>query len=538
MKFNLEAKFDAVVIGSGISGLLCALELAKNNKTVCIVTKEAVTESSSLYAQGGIAVPLSLDDSIEKHLRDTLIAGAGLCDEKIAREIISYSLVAFSNLQSYGVKFDTDLEGKTAQTKEAAHSLARVCHIGGDLTGKYMTKALIDKACREQNISISQGTFVLDIVLNEDGEASGVLVEDVTKSCYFIGASNVILASGGIGQIYKNTTNPNVSTGDGLAIAYRANAHLQDIEMIQFHPTTLANFEETYLITEAVRGEGGRLKNVNGYYFAKDYHKDAELAPRDILARAILSEIIKSNSSCVYLDVSSFSPEYFKNRFPNVYQNCIDKKIDIFKTGIPVVSGAHYFIGGVKCDISGKTSVPGLWTVGEIASNGFHGANRLASNSLLECIVSPYFLVQALLSEKNNKVVKKEINLEFDLVEYKENEIKKIKEELKEKNLACIGLIRNGDKLSEHLKWLNNLIDKYNVVRLFKGAFVQEFKNMVYISYLICNASLERKHSIGVFYREDFKEKPVIPAHNILVKDSTTELKVCNNDKRLLPFNG
>lgn len=516
MKFDVVAKFDVVIIGSGISGLICALELAKAKKSVCILTKEAVTESASLYAQGGIAISLSEGDGFETHLEDTIKAGGGLCNIGVAREIINNSSCAFNKLIDYGVKFDLDSQNKIHLTKESAHSKGRVCHVGGDASGRFITKALIDKACREPHISISQGTTVLK-VLKDNGGVFGVLAQDVTKNAYVILAKDVIIATGGIGQIYSLTSNPLICTGDGIVMAYRLGAVLQDVEMVQFHPTVLFSDVEPLLITEAIRGEGGRLKNINGEFFACNYHSLCELAPRDVLARAILNEMKKTKSKCVYLDLSNFTTEYFKNRFPNIYEACLERKIDLFDKGIPVAPGAHYFIGGIQTNIAGRTNIDSLWAVGEAACNGFHGANRLASNSLLECVVVPLFLSQSLLS-RNSVPFKQLISLEIELdyKNYEEKEIECLRNELREKSTFNLGLIRNEDNLVKHLNWLSRIQEKLNVELLSLNPQVQELKNMIVLSFLICLAALNRKNSLGVHFREDFKSLPNVLEHSIL----------------------
>lgn len=518
MEFEVKAKYDVIIIGSGISGLICAIELSKNNKNVCIITKEAITESASLYAQGGIAVPLDESDSIEKHLEDTLNAGTKLCNYDVAKKIISSSREAFEKLISYGVKFDLKNDSSIHQTKEAAHSFPRVCHVGGDASGRFITKTLIDKVCRDQNISISQGTSVLSILKDEE-LVSGVLVEDITKDKYVLLARDIIVASGGAGQLFSSTTNPKVSTGDGLVMAHKSGACLQDIEMIQFHPTVLIQEDkEPLLITEAIRGEGARLKNIKGEYFARNYHKNAELAPRDILSRGILSEMNKTNSKFVYLDLSNFKEEYFKNRFPTIYQACLERRIDLFGAGIPVSPAAHYFIGGIKSDVNARTSVSNLWAIGEVSSNGFHGANRLASNSILECIVMPHFLASELLKSKKHDFLKVlSIEIACDETMYDEGELRKVLKELQIKNLSSLGLVREEGSLKSHLSYLEGLFKEYRVDLVTANAQVQELKNMVYLSYLICNAALKRKESLGAHYREDYQDIPKIFNHSVFL---------------------
>ncbi len=516
MHFDVKGKYSAIIIGSGISGLICALELSKANKNVLVLSKEAVTEGSSTYAQGGIAIPLDKSDSVEKHLEDTLEAGCFLNDESLSREIILYSNTAYEKLLSYGVKFDLDESNNPHLTKEAAHSFARVCHVGGDASGRHITKILIDKACRDQNISISQGTVVLSILKNKNGNACGVIVEDITKDKYILLSEHVIVATGGIGQIFEYTTNPRVSSGDGVVMAYKAGANLQDLEMIQFHPTVLIDkIHDPFLITEAIRGEGAKLKNINGEFFALKYHPAGELAPRDVLSRAIVQEMKNTNSDFVYLDLSNFDEKYFKERFPTVYDSCIQRKLDIFGKGIPVRPSAHYFIGGVKCDVNGRTCVKNLWVVGEAGSNGFHGANRLASNSLLECIVVPYFLVNALIKEEQMNALDYVLSDNFDKTNYSENKISDDLLNLKKNNSAILGLVRNGKDLENHLIYLNKMNEAYNIDKLSIDYKVQELKNMIYLSVLITKSALNRKESLGVHYREDYSDKPKKPMHTI-----------------------
>ncbi len=520
MRFDVAAKFDVIIVGSGISGLICALELAKKGKMVCMLAKEAVTEGSSLYAQGGIAVPLGEGDSVEKHIMDTVKAGAGLTNLNIAREIISYSIEALENLISYGVKFDVTSQEKIHFTKEAAHSVPRVCHVGGDTSGKYITKILIDRACREENISISQGTAALAILLDDKEHAIGVLIEDVAKNHYALLADDIVLATGGIGQIFKHTTNPKVCTGDGIAMAYRAGAELQDIEMIQLHPTVLLDNGEPFLISEAVRGEGAKLKNIHGQYFANNYHESGELAPRDVLSRAILFETQKTNSSHVFLDISNFKKEYFMSRFPTIYQTCLDRMIEPFQTGIPVTPAAHYFIGGIKCNLYGTTNLKHLWSIGECTSNGFHGANRLASNSLLECIVTPHFLTRKLLENSKSDSYKFSfIEIDMDMKEYDDNLILKISNDLKQKNSSCLGLVRTKSSLEEHSIHIKSILELLNPEKISLNFQVQELKNMLLLSDLICQAAVKREHSIGVHYREDFLNQPSELKHSIIQKN-------------------
>ena len=515
MRFEVAAKFDVVVIGSGISGLISALELAKGNKSVCILTKEAVTESSSLYAQGGIAVPLSEGDTVEAHLEDTIKAGAGLCNQDAAKEIISNSRIALEKLISYGVCFDQSSRNILHQTKEAAHSKPRVCHVGGDASGRFITKTLIDKASREPNISISQGSVVLSLLKNDNGKIYGVLVEDVTQSRYVILAKDIIIASGGIGQLFETTTNPKVCSGDGVVMAYRAGAFLQDIEMIQFHPTVLLKAGVPFLITEAIRGEGGKLKNINGEYFASTYHELAELAPRDVLSRAISEEMKKTKSDHVLLDTNNFDINYFKDRFPTVYKTCLERKINF--ADIPVCPAVHYFVGGIKCDIYGCTNIDSLWVIGEAASNGFHGANRLASNSLLECIVVPHFLAKKLLSKESSALPELDfVDIEVSNEPADDKEINEMTNMLKLSNSKNLGLIRKETLLNENINCLNKIGERFNMQLVSKNNNLQELKNMILLSGLISFVALNRKYSLGVHFREDCTKTPLELTHSVI----------------------
>ena len=533
MKFDVIAHYDVVVMGSGISGLICALELAKKGKSVFIATKEAVTESSSLYAQGGIAVPLKEGDSISKHLEDTLKVGANLCDKDVATEIINSSHDALKKLMAYGVRFDLDKTGSIHQTKEAAHSFSRVCHVGGDATGRFVVKSLIDLACREPRISISQGTSVLSIVNEENIFA--LLLEDVAKNNYVISAKDLIIASGGVGQLYKITSNPLVCTGDGIALAFRIGAKLMDMEMMQFHPTVCTEKGDPFLITEAIRGEGGKLRNINGEYFACKYHELGELAPRDVLARAIYKEMEKTKSKFVYLDLSNFDANYFGNRFPTVFKECVERKINLFSEGIPVSPAAHYYIGGIKTDLYCRTSISSLWAIGECSCNGFHGANRLASNSLLECIVTPHFLVQSILAESSCSSRKADfVEIGVDDCEYDDKTVLSTKAELQRNNLLYLGLIRNGVSLKEHIAWLEDLMNPYNVFCYSQSAHTMELRNMILLSYLIAKAAYARNYSIGVHYREDsYVDKSMVINHSYLdVKNIKNTLLNSNLDLR------
>lgn len=379
---------DVVVVGSGIAGLYAALLAAPHGKVV-LVTKGALEESNTRYAQGGIAVALGSDDSPELHLRDTIAAGDGLCDREQVARLTSEAPSCILDLLRRGVPFDRD-NGELAWTREAAHTVPRVLHAGGDATGASVEKTLA-AAVRSAGVSVREHALCASL-LTDGGRVRGV--ELLPQSVHEVGtrleihASQVILATGGAGQLFARTTNPAVATGDGLAIAYRAGAELMDLEFMQFHPTALAvDGAPSFLISEAVRGEGGILRDGQSRAFMADYHPDRELAPRDVVARAIHGEMMRTDSRQMWLDITHLPVELIEHRFPTIVHFCRRWGIDPVRDMIPVAPAAHYLMGGVRADGWGRTSVPGLFACGEVACTGVHGANRLASNSLLEGLV-------------------------------------------------------------------------------------------------------------------------------------------------------
>lgn len=379
------SRYDYIVVGSGIAGLFAAL-LAKDHGSVLILTKGSIDDCNTKHAQGGIAAPVVPDDSPELHLKDTLVAGAGLVDEAAARILTSEATERIADLVRFGVPFDSE-EGHVALGREGAHSRARVLHAGGDSTGAHIELSLSSLA-RESAVTVHEYCQVEEI-LSEHGVARGVrtVVERSGRHETFE-ARFIILATGGAGQLYKITTNPEVATADGVALAYRAGAQIADMEFIQFHPTALRlPGVPAFLISEAVRGEGGILRNARGRAFMSDYHPQKDLAPRDVVARAIVAEMTKSGSDHVDLDVTHLPPEKVSARFPQIYSYCLEHGLDITREPIPVSPAAHYMMGGVRTNTWGETNLLGLYACGEVACTGVHGANRLASNSLLETIV-------------------------------------------------------------------------------------------------------------------------------------------------------
>jgi len=378
-------QYDYIIVGSGIAGLFAAL-LAQNHGSVLILTKGSIDECNTKHAQGGIAAPVGPDDSPELHLRDTIAVGAGLVDEEAARILTGEATERIADLVRFGVPFDS-VEGHVALGREGAHSRARILHAGGDSTGAHIELSLSSLA-RMSAVTVREYCLVEELV-TEDGAARSVRAIDARSGARErFDARFVILATGGAGHLYKVTTNPDVATADGVALAYRAGAQIADMEFIQFHPTALRlPGVPTFLISEAVRGEGGVLRTVAGRAFMSDYHPQKDLAPRDVVARAIVEEMTRGGSDHVCLDVTHLPPEKVSARFPQIYRFCLEHGLDITHEPIPVSPAAHYMMGGVRTNTWGETNLGGLYACGEVACTGVHGANRLASNSLLETVV-------------------------------------------------------------------------------------------------------------------------------------------------------
>ncbi|RME64349.1 MAG: L-aspartate oxidase, partial [Nitrospirae bacterium] len=377
-------KTDYVVVGSGVAGLRAAIELASDGEVI-VITKDIPTESSTEYAQGGVAVALSDEDEVGIHYEDTLRAGDGLCNEEAVRVLVTEGPERIQELIDWGAEFDRE-GSKLAFTLEAAHSRRRILHAHGDATGKEIERVLLNKVRSLNNVKKLSRTMTVDLIV-KDNLCRGVLLIKSQKWLVVL-ARATIMATGGAGQLYLRTTNPSVCTGDGMAMALRAGAVLEDMEFIQFHPTALAiKRGPQFLLSEAMRGEGGILKNSRGERFMFSYHPDGELAPRDVVSRAIWQEMERTNSEHVLLDVSHLEGEFLKKRFPRIYETCLRFGIDITKEPVPVAPAAHFIMGGIKTDTGGRTTLKGLYAAGEVACTGVHGANRLASNSLLEGLV-------------------------------------------------------------------------------------------------------------------------------------------------------
>ncbi len=495
---------DVVIIGSGIAGVYTALEIPEKYD-IAILTKETLNISNSVLAQGGIAVSLDKKDSPELHLKDTLYAGAGLCNEDTVRVLVNEAALNIDRLCKFGVNFDKTARQELSLGREAAHSMNRIIH-AGDTTGKEVLDKLIAAVKHQPNIKIHERTFVIDM-MTEDGECKGVLTYDEDSDSLKMYLSHIIIcATGGFGQLYSNTTNPEVATGDGVCMAYRAGAELMDLEFIQFHPTVLFHPEnKSFLISEAVRGEGGLLKNINGKRFMPEYHSLNELAPRDVVSRAIFEEMRKTGSDHVFLDITFKGREYLENRFPNIYKTCLSYGIDMAKDMIPVAPAEHYCMGGIRADVYGKTNIEGFYTCGETACNGIHGANRLASNSLLEGLVFGRMIglqVEERLACKGRSIVFTDIVNETSR-KPADFDKKAMIAEVQAEMTKNVGIVRNKEGLQAALEKISLVQAK---IADMKNETIEEceLQNIVLLSRLVIESALEREESRGAHFRSDF----------------------------------
>lgn len=497
---------DVIIIGSGIAGVFTALEISQEYDVV-LLTKETLDISNSVLAQGGIAVSLDKKDSPELHFKDTLYAGAGLCIEESVWVLVNEAASNIDRLCNFGVNFDKTTQHELALTREAAHSMNRIIH-AGDTTGKEVCDKLISVVKTRDNIKIYERTFVIDLV-TKDGSCKGVLVCDENGDAKkFLVSDIVVCATGGFGQLYSNTTNPEVATGDGVGMAYRAGAELMDLEFIQFHPTVLYHPQnKSFLISEAVRGEGALLKNAEGKRFMPEYHSLGELAPRDVVSRAIFQEMKKTGTTHVFLDITFKDKAYLEARFPNIYKTCLSYGIDISKDMIPIAPTEHYCMGGIKADVNGRTNINGFFACGECACNGIHGANRLASNSLLEGLVFGRLIAEqtnGLL--KNNKVSREPLNLVYKTDRAGTDvDRSSARADIQKKMTKDVGIIRDRDGLLRAQAKVNSY---RNTLEDLKNESLEDFElqNILLVSRLVIESALEREESRGAHYRSDFNK--------------------------------
>ncbi len=519
----MAGAFDIVVIGSGIAGLSFALRIAGYGHRVAIVTKKHQAESNTNYAQGGIAVVTSKTDDFELHVRDTIIAGDGLCNELVVKQIVEEGPARVQELIQLGLEFTRIDEDSYSLGKEGGHSKRRILHVA-DMTGKAIETALLNAVNRNPLITTFEHSFAIDLITldklkraghfsgAEENRMVGLYVLDVFSGAVTtISARAIMLSSGGAGQVYPYTTNPGIATGDGIAMAYRAGVPVQNLEFIQFHPTTLYSTSgKRFLISEAVRGEGAVLRNREGERFMDAYDSRAELAPRDVVARAIDAEMKTSGSSHLWLDISHQPREYLKERFPSIFQACLSQGLDISKDWIPVVPAAHYMCGGVVTNLNAETVLPGLYACGEVACTGLHGANRLASNSLLEALVMAHngadaiqgYLAKGLQTPENMPGwIDGEMSDPDERVVLTHNW-----EELRKAMWDYVGIVRTTKRLERALKRIENLsaeINEYYWNFKVEPLFL-ELRNMVLVGELIVRCALERKESRGLHYTLDF----------------------------------
>jgi len=525
-------KTDFLIIGSGIAGLTFAVKTARNfpDKTITILTKANTDETNTKYAQGGIAVVNDTEhDSFEKHIDDTLVAGDGLCNREIVDIVVKEGPERVNEIIEWGANFDKNNDGEYLRGKEGGHSIHRILH-HKDVTGSEIERALVEETKNYPNISVHNHWFVVDIITQHH---LGYLVTKSTPdiTCYGVYALNLlnnniekiiagvtVMASGGVGQVYRTTTNPVIASGDGIAMAYRAKGRIENMEFIQFHPTALyeVGVSPAFLITEAVRGDGGILRNKDGVAFMPQYDSRADLAPRDVVARAIDSEMKRTGTEHVYLDCRHMDIGKFKSHFPNIYAKCSDIGIDVFEQMIPIAPAAHYCCGGIKVDAFGHSSIINLYACGECASTGLHGANRLASNSLLEALVFAHRCAEDIrerFREKGEKLAVVENLPDWNAQGTREpKEMILITQSLKELQSVMsdyVGIVRNNTRLQRAMRRLDLLHEETE--ELYKTSVLSpqlcELRNLITIGYLIVKSAEFRKESRGLHYNTDYPEK-------------------------------
>ena len=518
-----NTEYDYIIIGSGIAGLNTAL-LAREHGSVLIITKGKIDDCNTRYAQGGIAAAVGPGDSPTLHMRDTLSAGAGLCDSEAVEVLTAEGPQRVANLIHWGVRFDTN-EGQVSLGREGAHSMPRILHAGGDATGRYIELTLADLVA-ESNITVLEYTLATQLML-QDGEVKSVeTLNSTTGQRESFTGRFVVIATGGAGQLYRYTTNPEVATGDGVALAYLAGAEVMDLEFYQFHPTALwLAGAPTFLLSEAMRGEGAILRDNQGKPFMAEYHPMADLAPRDVVSRAIAAEMDKADGGTVSLDISHLAPSTVQSRFPTIYKFCLEYGLDITKDPVPVAPAAHYMMGGIKIDTWGRTSLPNLYACGEAACSAVHGANRLASNSLLDTLVFAQRLVASSLGQAPERP--------------SEPDQHNLYAGLKSREMVCASMPELSREALQDLMWRNVGINRRGSRLLLTARILNvwergmpesddresyELRNMVVLGRLMVEAALLRQESRGSHFREDFAEtSPEWERHIVLSKKENSQ---------------
>ncbi|MBI2311385.1 MAG: L-aspartate oxidase [Betaproteobacteria bacterium] len=522
-------RFDTAIIGSGLAGLTLALHLA-DRRRVAVITKKALLDGASSWAQGGIAAVLSKDDSPEAHIRDTLVAGAGLCDEQVTRHVVENGRRAIEWLIAQGVPFTRDAGSDFGYhlTREGGHSVRRVIH-AADATGHAVQTTLEAKVKAHPNITVLEHHIAVDLISGariglEPGRCYGVYVLDsVSGSVKTLGADSLVLATGGAGKVYLYTTNPDTATGDGIAMGWRAGCRVANMEFIQFHPTCLYHpHAKSFLISEAVRGEGGILKLPDGTRFMHWHDERAELAPRDVVARAIDFEMKKRGLDCVYLDISHKPAEFLQGHFPTIHARCLELGIDITRQPIPVVPAAHYTCGGIVTDTCGRTDMRNLYAVGETAHTGLHGANRLASNSLLECLVFGQAAAEDILRHSPGAAV--------PLPQWDESRVSDADEEivishnwdeLRRFMWDYVGIVRTSKRLeraSHRIRLLTEEIGEYYANFRVTNDLL-ELRNLVLTADLIVRSAMLRNESRGLHFSRDYPDTLAQGSNTVLMRD-------------------
>jgi len=511
IKIEEYLDFDVVIVGTGLAGLYTALHTDKN-RSCCILTKERLDDSSSWLAQGGIAAAVADDDAPGLHSKDTLIAGAGLCDEKAVKVLVDEGPNDIRTLRAMRVPFDQNELGELLIAREGGHRRRRVLRAGGDATGRETVKTLAALAAERENITLMGRAFLVDVLLDEIGAVCGALIH--AQGAYrVIRTRFLVIATGGIGQVYQTTTNPEVATGDGLAAAMRAGAKLADMEFIQFHPTGLWKEKQNgqaFLVSEALRGEGAVLRNADGTAFMENAHELKDLAPRDIVARAIVSEMERTRADHVYLDIRHLERDFLLERFPTIFKQCLGAGIAISRDLIPVSPVQHYLIGGIATDLYGLTNIPGLYACGEAASTGVHGANRLAANSMLECLVFGRRVAESMNQITNCKLqctddyvppipARPDFTVDESALRRRVQEIMRIHG----------SVVRNGAELTEALAEIRAIRQKLEAGFDNRRVYI-ELLNIVTVAEAILEGALRRTESVGAHYRRDsFMELPI-----------------------------
>ncbi len=507
---------DFIVIGSGVAGLRAAIALAESGARVSVLTKDKASESNTEYAQGGVAVVLSDDDDAELHEEDTLIAGAGLCDEEAVATLVNEGTRYIKQLIDWGTEFDRD-GGKLVFTREAAHSRRRILHAHGDSTGKEIVRSLIARAGVEKSINLLPFSNTESLIVDKHRCVGVRYLDPILRAPRDIFANAVILCTGGAGQLYLHTTNPSVATGDGMAMAYFAGAEMADMEFIQFHPTALSvEGAPRFLLSEAMRGEGGILRNISGERFMQRYDERLELAPRDIVSRSIVAEMRRTGSRHVFLDMTELDADFLRERFPKIYETCKAFGLDITRDLLPVSPASHYCMGGVRTDLWGRTTVPGLYAAGEVSCTGVHGANRLASNSLLEGLVFGARAGEAAVKDSGQwSVVSGHTKIEDASANRDPRSAiaTAVRKRVKRVMWERVGILRDSSGLQRAIAEFE---------QISKSNLSTSSRNFVTLAKLVAKAALWREESRGGHFRTDFpKQSERFRVHSIQKEDSS-----------------